>query len=380
MKLLVLTEEQLMLKDSAKEFLREKGSVKELRRLRDERDPKGFSPELWQDMVELGFTGTLIPEEFGGVGFGHVGMGQIVEEGGRNLTASPLFSTSILGVSTLLLAGNEQQKKALLPKAAEGTLLFALAVDEAARHVPSNVNVRAEKKGDGFVVNGKKTFVADGHVADKLIVSVRTTGDHNDKNGITLLLVDRTASGVAVERTVMVDSRNSAVVQFNNVQVPASAVLGEVDKGYAVLERVLDIGNAHLAAELLGISQEAFDRTVQYLKERKQFGVYIGSFQSLQHRAAQLWSAIELVKSTVLKALEALDDNAADAPMLVSVAKAKACETAELATNEAVQMHGGIGMTDEFDIGFFLKRARVAQQLFGDYRYHTNRFAELNGY
>jgi len=380
MALLVLTEEQLMLKDSAKEFLRENGSVKELRRLRDERDPKGFSPDLWQSMVELGFTGTLIPEEFGGVGFGHVGMGQIMEESGRNLTASPLFATSVLGVSALLVAGSAQQKKELLPKAAEGSLLFALVIDEAVRHAPSNVGVRGEKKGDAFVVNGKKTFVADGHVADKLIVSVRTSGQRNDKNGITLLLVDRTAKGVEVERTVMVDSRNSAVVNFNNVQVPASAVLGEVDKGYGALQRVLDIGNAHLAAELLGIAQEVFDRTAQYLKERKQFGVYIGSFQALQHRAAHLWSAIEVVKSAVLKALEALDENAADASLLVSVAKAKACETAELATNEGVQMHGGIGMTDEFDIGFFLKRARPAQLLFGDQRYHINRFAELKGY
>jgi len=380
MALLVLTEEQLMLKDSAKEFLRENGSVKELRRLRDERDPKGFSPDLWQSMVELGFTGTLIPEEFGGVGFGHVGMGQIMEESGRNLTASPLFATSVLGVSALLVAGSAQQKKELLPKAAEGSLLFALAIDEAVRHAPSNVGVRGEKKGDAFVVNGKKTFVADGHVADKLIVSVRTSGQRNDKNGITLLLVDRTAKGVEVERTVMVDSRNSAVVNFNNVQVPASAVLGEVDKGYGALQRVLDIGNAHLAAELLGIAQEVFDRTAQYLKERKQFGVYIGSFQALQHRAAHLWSAIEVVKSAVLKALEALDENAADASLLVSVAKAKACETAELATNEGVQMHGGIGMTDEFDIGFFLKRARPAQLLFGDQRYHIDRFAELKGY
>jgi alkylation response protein AidB-like acyl-CoA dehydrogenase len=380
MALLVLTEEQTMLKDSAKEFLREQGSIKELRRLRDERDPTGFSRELWRNMVELGFTGTLIPEAFGGSGFGHVGMGQIMEECGRNLTASPLFATGVLGVSALLLAGSERQKQELLPRAAEGALLFALAVDEAGRHAPANVRARAEKKGDGFVVTGKKTFVADGHVADKLIVSVRTSGEHNDKRGITLLLVDRTAKGVEVERTVMVDSRNSAVVRFDAVQVPATAVLGEVDKGYAVLERVLDIGNAHLTAELVGIAQEAFDRMVQYLKERKQFGVYIGSFQALQHRAAQLWSGIELAKSTVLKALQALDDNAADVPLLVSVAKAKACETAELATNEAVQMHGGIGMTDEFDIGFFLKRARPAQQLFGDYRYHANRFAELSGY
>ena len=380
MAILVLTEEQTMLKDSAKEFLQERGSIKELRRLRDEPEPKGFSPALWQNMVELGFAGTLIPEAFGGVGFGHVGMGQIMEECGRNLTASPLFATSVLGASALVLAGSEQQKKELLPKAADGTLLFALAVDEAVRHAPANVSVRAAKQGNGFVVNGKKTFVVDGHVADKLIVSVRTAGERNDQSGITLLLVDRTAKGVEVERTVMVDSRNSAIVRFINVQVPVTAVLGEVDKGYAVLERVLDIGNAHLAAELLGIAQEVFDRTVQYLKERKQFGVYIGSFQALQHRAAQLWSAIELVKSTVLKALQTLDENAADASLLASIAKAKACETAELATNEAVQMHGGIGMTDEFDIGFFLKRARSAQQLFGDYRYHAYRFAQLSGY
>ncbi|MFL6655967.1 MAG: acyl-CoA dehydrogenase family protein [Sulfurifustis sp.] len=380
MTLLVLTEEQIMLKDSAKEFLKEQGSVKELRRLRDERDATGFSPKLWQSMVELGFAGTLIPDDFGGSGFGHVGMGQIMEECGRNLTASPLFATAILGASALLLAGSEQQKRELLPQIAGGQLLLALAADEAVRHAPANVSVRAEKKGDGFVVNGRKTFVADGHIADKLIVSVRTSGERSDKRGLTLLLVDRTAKGVEVERTVMVDSRNSAIVKFNNVQVPAAAVLGKVDEGHAVLARILDIGNAHLAAELLGIAEESFDRTVQYLKERKQFGVYIGSFQALQHRAAHLWSAIELVKSSVLKALQALDANTADVPMLVSVAKAKACETAELATNEAVQMHGGIGMTDEFEIGFFMKRARPAQQLFGDYRYHANRFAELSGY
>lgn len=369
-----------MLKDSAKEFLKEQGSIKELRRLRDERDPIGFSRELWQSMVELGFTGTLIPEDFGGSGFGHVGMGQIMEECGRNLTASPLFATSVVGASALLLAGNEQQKRELLPQVANGTLLLTLAVDETVRHAPANISVRAEKRGDKFVVNGQKTFVVDGHVADKLIVSVRTSGERNDTRGITLLLVDRSANGVGIERTIMVDSRNAAVVRLKNVEVPASAVLGKIDDGYAVLQRILDVGNAHLAAELLGIAQEAFDRTVVYLKERKQFGVYIGSFQALQHRAAHLWSCIELVKSAVLKALQALDSGAPDVSTLVSVAKAKACETAELATNEAVQMHGGIGMTDEFEIGFFLKRARPAQLLFGDYRYHANRFAELNGY
>lgn len=380
MTLLVLTEEQTMLKDSAKEFLKEQGSVKELRRLRDERDATGFSRELWQSMVELGFAGTLIPETHGGSGFGHVGMGQIMEECGRNLTASPLFATGILGVAALLLAGSEQQRKELLPQIANGALLLALAVDEAARHAPTRVSTRAERQGDKFLVNGRKTFVVDGHVADKLIVSVRTSGERSAERGISLLLIDRSAQGVDVERTTMVDSRNAAVVQFNNVQVPGSALLGKIDEAHGVLARILDTGNAHLAAELLGIAQEAFDRTLRYLKERKQFGVYIGSFQALQHRAAHLWSSIELVKSAVLKALQALDDGSPDASMLVSVAKAKACETAELATNEAVQMHGGIGMTDEFDIGFFLKRARPVQQLFGDYRYHAKRFAQINGY
>ena len=380
MALLVLNDEQRMLKDSARDFLQERGPIKQLRQLRDSRDETGFSRELWRGMVEMGFVGTLIPEQFGGTDFGHVGMGQIFEEAGRTLTASPLFATAVLGVTALRLTGSEQQQQALLPAIAEGSLLMALAVDEKRRHAPSYVQTRAEKTADGFVVNGQKTYVIDGHVADKLIVSVRTSGEVNDENGITLLLIDRTAPGVEVERTIMVDSRNAAVVRFKDVRVGADAVLGEVDKGYATLSRVLDVGNAHLAAELLGIAQEVFARTLQYLKERKQFGVLIGTFQGLQHRAAHLWSEIELVKSVVLRALQALDENAEDASALISVAKAKACEVAELATNEGIQMHGGIGMTDEFDIGLFLKRARPVQVLFGDYSYHAGRYASMRGY
>jgi alkylation response protein AidB-like acyl-CoA dehydrogenase len=380
MALLVLTEEQQMLKDAARGFLQERGPIKQLRQLRDNRDETGFSRDLWQGMVEMGFVGTLIPESFGGSDFGHVGMGQIFEESGRTLTASPLFATGVLGVSALKLAGSEQQKQDLLPAIAEGTLLVALAVDETRRHAPNRLETRAEQSGEGFVVNGTKTYVIDGHVAQKLIVSVRTSGEARDEQGITLLLIDRNAPGVEVERTIMVDSRNAAVVRFNNVKVGREAVLGEVGGGYQTLERLLAIGNAQLAAELLGISQEVFDRTLQYLKERKQFGVLIGSFQALQHRAAHLWSEIELVKSVVLRALQALDEGADEAAALVSVAKAKASEVAELATNEGIQMHGGIGMTDEFDIGLFIKRARPVQQLFGDYRYHADRYAALRGY
>ncbi|MHB0774841.1 acyl-CoA dehydrogenase family protein [Halomonas sp. WWR20] len=380
MQRLVLNEEQQMLKDAAKGFLQENAPIAQLRQLRDSRDATGYSRELWQQSVEMGFVGTLIPETFGGSAFGHVGMGQIFEEAGRNLSASPLFATGVLGVGALLLAGSERQQQQYLPAIAEGALLIALAVDEAGRHAPHHIRTRAEPHGDGFVISGKKTFVIDGHVADKLIVVARTAGEPRDTQGITLLLVDRDAPGVEVERTFMVDSRNAAVVHFDQVQVEGSALLGEAGQGYAALERLLEIGNAHLAAELLGIAQESFERTVDYLKERKQFGVTLASFQALQHRAAHLWSEIELLKSVVLKALKALDDRDAETSALVSLAKAKACEVTELATNEGVQLHGGVGMTDEYDIGLFLKRARPVQQLFGDYRYHADRYATLNGY
>ncbi|MCC5812166.1 MAG: acyl-CoA dehydrogenase [Ectothiorhodospiraceae bacterium] len=377
---LVLNDEQQMLKDAARRFMQERAPVSQLRKLRDERDETGFSRELWQEMVEMGFVGTLIDEEYGGSGFGYVGMGQVFEEVGRNLTASPLFATAVLGATLLRNTGSDAQKQALLPAIADGSMIMALAVDERARHAPHYVETRAEAQGDGFVISGRKVAVVDGHVADKLVVSARTAGEPGDADGLTLLLVDRAAAGVTVERTIMVDSRNAAVVTFDQVAVPKDAVLGKAGDGYAVLQQTLDVGNAMLAAELLGIAQEAFDRTVKYLHERKQFGVTIGSFQGLQHRAAHLFSEIELMKSVVLKALTALDQQDDSAAQLVSLAKAKASEVAELATNEGIQMHGGMGMTDEFDIGLFVKRARPMQQLFGDYRYHADRFAADRGY
>ncbi len=380
MSALVLNEEQQMLKDAAKRFMYESAPVSQLRALRDSEDATGFSRELWQGMVEMGFVGTLIPEALGGSQFGYVGMGQVSEQAGRNLSASPLLSTAVGGVAALLLAGSNDQQHALLPKVAAGELLLSLAVDETPRHNPSQVSTRLESKGDGFVLNGRKQFVIDGHVADKLIVSARSSGADSERDGISLLLVDRTAAGVKVERVSMADSRNAALVTFTDVAVAASDLLGEAGKGFDALELTLDVVNGQLAAELLGLSLEAFERTVAYLQERKQFGVTLSSFQGLQHRCAHLFSELELVKSVVLKALMALDEGDEDASMLVSLAKAKASEVAELATNEAVQMHGGMGMTDEFDIGLFMKRARCVQALFGDFRYHANRFALLRGY
>ncbi len=377
---LVLNEEQQMLKESAQGFLAEFAPVSELRKQRDAGSETGYADNLWGQMVEMGWAAILVPEAYGGLEFGHVGMGQIVEQTGRTLTASPLFSTGVLGVTAINGAGSEEQKTELLSAIASGEITMALAVDEKAHHAPAQISMAATKQGQGYSLNGHKCFVADGGTADKLIVAARTSGEAGDMQGISLFIVDRTAPGVVVERTAMTDGRNYANIGFNNVEVAEAALLGEEGKGFSALSATLDAGNVYLAAELLGIAQESFDRTLQYLKERKQFGVLIGSFQALQHRAADWWSQIELCKSVVLKALQAMDAADAKVPALASIAKAKLSEVAELATNEAIQMHAGIGMTDEYEIGFFIKRARPAQTLFGDNSYHTDRFALLNGY
>ena len=377
---LVLNEEQQMLKESAQGFLAEHAPVSELRTQRDAGNKTGYSSTLWPQMVNMGWAAILVPEEYGGLAFGHVGMAQIVEQSGRTLTASPLLSTAILGVTAINLAGSEEQKTELLGAIAGGELTIALAVDEKTHHDPMQIAMSAERKGEGYVINGEKRFVVDGSTADTLIVATRTAGSPGDMKGISLFLVNRNTLGINVDQTQMIDGRSAAIVTFTDVEVGLDALLGEQDRGFRALSATLDAGNAHLAAELLGIAQESFDRTLQYMKERKQFGALIGSFQALQHRAAHWWSEIELCKSVVLKSLQALDDGDVKSPALASIAKAKLCEVAELSTNEAIQIHGGIGMTDEYEIGFFIKRARPAQMLYGDYNYHANRFALLSGY
>jgi alkylation response protein AidB-like acyl-CoA dehydrogenase len=377
---LVLTEEQSMLRDSARDFLSGTAPIAHLRQLRDSRDETGFSRELLGRFTDMGFTGMLIPEAHGGLGLGYVEAGLLMEEVGRNLTPSPFLASSAVAATAIATAGSEAQKQALLPQMASGSLLVTLASDETGKHRPSQVALRAERQDGGFSLSGAKTFVLDGHVADKLIVAARTSGSTGDTNGITLFIVDRTAPGVSVERTVMVDAHNAARVGFDGVTVLADAVLGEEGQGWAVLEATLDAGRALVAAELLGIAQESFDRTVAYLKERQQFGKTIGEFQALQHRAAALYCDIEFSRATVLAALQALDGRSEDVKSAVSIAKAHAGKTATVAVQEAVQMHGGMGMTDDFDVGLFMKRARVAQELFGDTHFHAERLARLRSY
>lgn len=375
---LVWNQEQEMLRDSTKAFLAENAPVAHLRKLRDTRDETGFSRDLWRSFADMGFTGVLIPEAYGGLGLGHVEAGVIIEEMGHTLTPSPFFSTAILGASAFNHAGTDAQKAKYLPEMAAGNLLTALATDESSKHRPLQVGMTASASENGFTLSGEKILVIDGHVADLLIVSARTSGQTGDSAGITLFLVAPGTDGVQIEHTRMVDAHNAARIRFDNVRVSADAVLGRIDQGGAVLERILDIGRAALAAELLGVADETFARTLGYLKERRQFNVLIGEFQALQHRAAHLYSEIEITRSGVLRALQMLDETPQKSAAMVSMAKARAGTTATLAVQEGVQMHGGMGMTDEFEIGFFMKRARVLQELFGDANFHADRLARIN--
>ena len=377
---MVLNEEQVMLKDAASGFLAEKAPVAELRRLRDERDAAGYSVPLWKEMAEMGWAGIAIPEEFGGLGYGYTGLGIVLEEMGKNLSVSPLQSSILVCATAVAHLGDAGQKESLLPALASGELTMALALQEGAHHAPHKTALAAEKTDGGYRLNGRKVLVFDGHVADKLIVAARTAGQAGDDDGLSLFLVDSKADGVEIERVVMVDSRNSSNITLTDVAVSDADLLGEAGQAYGPLQRVLDIANVGLSAELLGLSIEAFERTLEYLKERKQFGVAIGSFQGLQHRAAEMYAQLELARSIVLKALQAVDSDAEDISTIASACKAKLCEVSQLVAAEAIQMHGGIGMTDEFDIGFYLKRAKVAQQAYGDYSYHLDRFARLKEY
>ena len=374
----VLTEEQQMLRDSALGFASEKLPVSQLRTLRGKGE--AFDKAAWKEMVELGFAGVLIPEEFGGSGFGYVGLGQVLEAQGRTIASSPLLSTALVGASALMLAGNQKQKETYLPKIAAGELTTALAVDEGAHHNPAHIKLSAKKSASGYTLSGDKRYVVDGAEAGLLIVAARTSGDADDATGITLFLVPADAKGVTRTALKTLDAHPAANINFANVEVGADAVLGVVDGSYGVLEAILDRARIGLASEMVGAADAAFEMTSQYLKVRKQFGQLIGSFQSIQHRAAQMFTDLELTRSCVAAALDALDRNANNVSELASLAKARAGETLHLVSNETVQMHGGIGMTDAHDSGLYMKRARVLEALYGSEAFHRDRYARLGGY
>jgi alkylation response protein AidB-like acyl-CoA dehydrogenase len=376
----VLTEEQSLLRDAARTWTQEKSPVTAFRKMRDGGHPLGYDPASFAEMAQMGWTGVIIPEEYGGSDFGYLSLGLILEETGRTLTASPMLSSALAAASAIILGGSEAQKQAWLPKIAAGELVGALAVDEGPHHGPSKVALTAKKNGAGWVLHGKKTFVLEGMAAGLLVVSARTSGAPGDTAGITLFLVPADAMGVGRVPLKLADSRGAANITFAGVEVGADAVLGKVDDGHALLEKTLDRARAGLAAEMLGAAVQAFEVTLDYLKTRVQFGQVIGSFQALQHRAAKMFTDLELARSCVEAALAAIDNDSPEVPELVSLAKAKMGDTLHLVSNEMVQMHGGIGMTDAHDAGLYLKRARAQEATFGGQAYHRDRYARLQGY
>ena len=376
----VLTEEQTMIRDQAKSWVQEKSPVTAFRKLRDSGNPDGFDRGVWKEMADMGWAGILIPENYGGTGLGYLTLGLVLEETGRTLTASPLFSTALTATTALLIGGSDAQKQKWLPRIAEGKAIGTLAVDETAHHRPENVALKAEKSGSGYKLNGKKSFVIDGGAADFIIVAARTSGKAGDKTGITLLIVDGSASGLTREKLKTVDSRGVANLSFKDVTVGADAILGKADDGFGILEATLDRARIGLSAEMLGHAVQSFDTTLEYLKTRVQFGQPIGTFQALQHRAAKMFTDLELARSCVEAALAGIDRDANDLAELASLAKAKVGDVVHLVSNEMVQMHGGIGMTDAHDAGLYLKRARAQEATFGGSSYHRDRYATLNGY
>ncbi len=375
----VLTEEQSMLKDQAHAWVSEKAPVQKFREMRDSGIETGFSPDTWGGMVDMGWPGILVPEAYGGSELGYLTFGLVLEETGRQLTASPLFASAVVGATAVLQGGSAAQKQAWLPGVVDGSAILTLAVDEGPRHLPDEVALKAEKSGSGYTLTGDKRFVLEGGAATAFVVAARTGGSPGQRQGITLFLMPADAPGVSRQPLRTADSRGYANVRFDGVSVDAGAVLGEVDQGYPVLEATLDRARACLAAEMLGTAAQAFDMTLDYLKTRVQFGRVIGSFQALGHRAAELYTEMELARSCVEAALQAVDAGADDVAELCSLAKCKAGDFLHHMSNELIQIHGGIGMTDEFDAGFYLKRARAAEAIFGNQAYHRDRYARLLG-
>ena len=377
---LVLSEEEQFLKDTAKNFADERSPISHFRSLRDNNDPKLWDKDIWSEMVKLGWPGILIPEEFGGSNFGVTGIGVILQECAKTLTPSPLFATGVLGAYAITQFGNDDQKSNYLPKIVSGEITTALAIDETSHHEPSKTEMTAKKNDSNFILNGKKIFVIDGASADILIVLARTSGVKGDSTGLSLFILNSDTSGIETKKLDMADSRNYANISFNEVIIDECSLLGDLETAGETVESILDIGRIAMSAEMLGNAESAFEITLDYLKQRKQFGALIGSFQALQHRAAEMFCEIELTKSSVMAAMRAADENSNELQRLSSLSKTMAGETLHLVSNEAIQMHGGIGVTDEYDIGFFLKRARVAEQIFGSAKYHTERYANLSGF
>ena len=369
-----LNEVQSMIRDQAKAWVKEESPIEKFREMRDSQADMKFIPETWAGIIEMGWTGIIVPEEYGGSGLGYQTFGLVLEELGRNLTASPLLASALIGASGVVLGGNEEQKQGFLPRIVDGSVVLTLAVDEGPRHDPSRMKTEAKKTKTGFLLNGAKTFVQEGLAATDFIVA------SNTESGKTLFLVAGNKAGLSRQAIHTMDSRGYANLEFNDVEIDSKDILGHEGHGSDLLDKILDCGRAGLSAEMLGTGAQAFDMTLEYLKTREQFGRVIGSFQALGHRAADLFGKMELSRSCMEAALRALDEQAENTAEMVSLSKARVGDFLYEMSNQLIQIHGGIGMTDEFDAGFYLKRARVIEASFGNRAFHKDRYAQLLGF
>ena len=375
-----LTEEQTMIQHQAESWVTKNASVQEFRDVRDGESVVEFSPQIWNEMVSMGWAGIIIPEAYGGSDLGYLTFGLILEQTGRQLSASPLFASALVGASAILMGGSESQKKNLLAGIADGSEIITLALEEGPRHAPKNIALTANSDAGVFTLSGSKTFVCEGMSATSYIVAARTHGKAGHTDGITLFVIPADATGIKRTKLNTVDSRGYANIEFTQVKVTDDGVLGKVGEGYGLLESVLDRARAGIAAEMLGTGSQAFEMNLEYLKTRVQFGQVIGSFQALGHRAAGFYSQKELARSCVEAALQAIDASADNIDEMSSLSKCKVGEFLHGMSNELIQIHGGIGMTDEFNAGLYLKRARVLESSYGNQAYHRNRYAQIKGF
>ncbi|WP_066780051.1 acyl-CoA dehydrogenase family protein [Sphingomonas sp. CCH5-D11] len=352
----VLNDEQVMLRDMAREWADNESPIAAFRKLRDAAPAKGFDAEAWTTVTQMGWAGVVIPEEFGGSAFGYLSLGLVVEQLGRNLAVSPLSSTAV-AATAIVMGASDAAKQEWLPKLASGEAVATLAIDEAPVHGGAiKASVSAGK------LTGTKRFVAEGDGADVFIVAAA--------DGLYLVAK---GEGVTVSARKMVDSRSHADIEFRDA--PAEK-LGGADLTQAIVDRA----TAVTAAEMLGMADSAFNQTLDYLKHRVQFGQVLSTFQALQHRMAKMKTELELMRSAVEGALEAIDAGRSDIDQAVSLSKAIANDTLRVVSREMVQLHGGVGMTDEYDAGLYLKRSAVLETMWGTASYHRDRFARLNGY
>jgi alkylation response protein AidB-like acyl-CoA dehydrogenase len=375
----LLNEEQEILRDSVRSWAADHSPVSAMRKIRNSGNEFGFDRATFQSIAEMGLTGVVISRTFGGSDFGYRSAGVILEEFGRTLVAAPLIASAIGAASAICLGGSEVQQRLWLPRIASGEAIGTLAIEDGPTFEPHNTALTASRKGGRYILSGDKTFVLEGLAADVFVVTARIDDKPSGENGVALLLVPADAKGLGRKRLELIDSRGYADLKFAGVELGDDAVLDETGSGDGLLGRVLDRVYASVAAEEIGVALQAFETTIEYMKTRVQFGQTIGSFQALQHRCADMYTRIQLARAAVDEALDAIDRHAANLSEMASLAKAMANDLVNLVTREMIQIHGGIGMTDEHDAGFYLKRARVLEASFGSSAFHRERFARLNG-